>query len=136
MPEFMERHLAIVLEKEMYFSQLVRKELEESKEISRLMNTLPVRPADPSEYAEWCRGYLKKGGEITHHYGYDMPSYVKMALRSFDLPHNAYGAHSIGVIVPDGLDVSIGGHCSLFYMDCYRALGHYVPMYNDVAALL
>lgn len=99
------------------------------------MARLPVRSAAPKEYATWCRGYLERGGRVTHHYDYNMPDSFKVALGSFDLPH-ACGALSIHVIVTDGISVKQNGHCGVFNMDGFIAHGGWVPMYNDVAGLI
>lgn len=134
MSSYLDQHREVIRQKN------IKRAEEDAKRAMRRpcesdMARLPVRSATPEQYAAWVRGYLGVGGEITHHYDYDMPDSFKLALASFDLP-NACGALSIEVIVPAGILVKQNGHCNVFNMGDFTARGGWVPMYDDVARLI
>lgn len=94
-----------------------------------------VRPARTSEYVAWLRGYLEQGGNITNVYDYPFrrPEF-QMALDNVTLPPGLCGSMSLQIIVPRGLTVEYEGlgHCTLYFMDGFRLVGHWVPAYSDI----
>lgn len=91
-----------------------------------------IKPAHSHEYDAWLAGYLKQGGEIGHVYDYPFPSEFYIAKSDFTL-FPLYGASSISIIVPEGVEVHIEGtgHCNLYYMEEYRHKGSWVPAYSN-----
>ncbi|RJO62633.1 MAG: hypothetical protein C4542_03025 [Dehalococcoidia bacterium] len=96
-------------------------------------NILPhLRPATVNDYRKWIVGFISNGGTVTHHYDYDMPDDVYIALDSFEITP-LYGASSINVIVPAGIEVNgDAGHSNLYFMDGFKARGSWIPAYNNV----
>jgi hypothetical protein len=93
-----------------------------------------LRPATPKDYNRWLTGYIQNGGEPSHCYDYPMTrARFYIAIRDFVL-HPFYGAQSINVIVPVGVNVSVydAGHNSVFYMEEFKK-GAFttVPLYSD-----
>lgn len=92
------------------------------------------------EYTAWLRGYLAKGGKISHYYSYNYivrPRFVK-ALKSFVTGHRC-GAESLHILVPEGLEVEVQGHCEAYKMDGFTTTypeRAFVPLYLDVAVML
>lgn len=74
-----------------------------------------MRPAQKWEYEAWLAGWMAAGGTPTHFYGYPTPTegwWVALA-DTVILP--LYGAFSINVIVPAGIDVTgVTGHSNLY----------------------
>jgi hypothetical protein len=102
------------------------------------------RPATAADYATWLRGYLKRGGAITHEYPYPMSraDVVVLTRSGLDLP-SLYGARALEVIVPAGLTLSTPatfhgrcGHSTVYLMDGFAIVGNFVPTYPDVVAHL
>lgn len=103
-----------------------------------------VRAAEPIEYAAWLSGYLAAGGQVTHEYDYNLPSrHFFVAVNSGMYVPALYGAMSVRLIVPAGVRVSLStefhgnpGHSSVYFMDGFRQVGNFVPLYEDVRRLL
>lgn len=96
--------------------------------------TQSLRPATVADYAAWVKIYLDRGGKFTHYYDYDMP---EMWVATGDVAiGNLFGSDALTIIVPDGLKVTAGGHCELFFMDGFTTSKRWVPSYNDLDALI
>ena len=83
-----------------------------------------LRPATADEYSAWLQGHLENGGTITH-YRDRLTGGIVIATASFFLP-NLFGAQSIDLIVPGGLDVTTEGgftHNTVYFMDGFRVVG-------------
>lgn len=101
------------------------------------------RPARPSDYAAWLRGWMGQRGAVTHEYNYPMPdSFVVVTSSGAVLP-SLYGSESLAVIVPAGITLSAPatfhracGHSTVYRMDEFEILGDWVPTYPDVLAWL
>lgn len=95
-----------------------------------------LREARPSEYVAWLRGHLEQGGDVSHVYDYPFArAGFYVALDNIkDLPPGLCGSLSLQIIVPRGLTVEYEdlGHCTLYFMDGFRLVGHWVPIYSDI----
>lgn len=95
--------------------------------------------ATPVQYARWLRGYLAKGGKITHYYERDFPTslfyFVKQDCEIMEL----FGSHSLHLIVPEHVTVKAVngsfGHSELYCMKDFSC-NDGVPLYADIAKLL
>jgi hypothetical protein len=129
-----------------------KRQLEHEKEFERVKQIMnrdlsDCVPATRDDYVPWLQGYIMGGGQISHCYDYDFPyGHIEgdriamwlLAKRNFSLP-TLYGAYSKHIIVKSGVNVTIPnsmGHSTLYFMDGFRLLGHFVPCYADVAAIL
>lgn len=113
--------------------QTFEKEIYKTIEESTIKQKQLLRPASPEEYRNWLRGYIEKGGKITHVYDYKMPNFFYVAQDSFDVKP-LYGASSICIIVPENINLSISkegtGHNSIYYMKDYNTnYNYFVPLY-------
>lgn len=85
-------------------------------------------------YETWLRSYVENGGNPTHIYDYNFPEgKFYRALADFEiLP--LCGTSSINIIVPTGINFLGGdlGHCNIFFMDGYKAIGCWIPLYKDM----
>ena|SRR3989344_345505 len=133
-------------ERERRSSQDWQRELAEQERMSRLavLRTQEalegrVRQATREDYQEWLRGFLQKGGEITHVYEYPMSEVLNswlVAVQDFTL-FPLHGARSLQIIVPEGIkflgDESELGHSAIYFMEGFRkSQGAIVPIYNDI----
>lgn len=94
--------------------------------------------ANPDDYARWLHGYLKAGGSVTHVYDYDMPGSFIVANGSITVTP-LFGALSKRIIVPEGVQATVKdefSHNSVYFMDDFKAAGHFVPLYRDVAKII
>lgn len=86
-------------------------------------------------YKKWLKGYLYKGGEITHYYDYEMHT-DKLYIISYDTEIPAlYGAMSLMLIVEEGVLVAFPdglGHNNVYYMDSHEVKGSWVPTYTNI----
>lgn len=93
-----------------------------------------LRRARPNDYKEWLEGYMLAGGKPTHFYDYNLPSDFYVAIGNFStMP--LYGAQSVNIIVPRHISVTNMnglGHCNIYFMEDFRMLGSWVPVYNDI----
>lgn len=93
-----------------------------------------LRRATALDYSRWLRGYLERGGQITHAYDYPTPTDFYVAEHAFALPA-LYGSLAATIIVPIGVTVDVldRGHSSLYWMDGFDfdALFGKVPAYSD-----
>lgn len=91
------------------------------------------RPASVDQYVTWLEGYLEAGGRITHAYDYPIarPSFL-VAVANFTTGGEC-GSRSRQIIVPQNVQHLGGdlGHNTLYFMDGFRVVGHFVPVYND-----
>jgi hypothetical protein len=104
-------------------------------------STLPGHRAAPDAfepgpldwYVAWLRGYLKRGGRITHVYDhpYSRARFVR-ATRDFTTGDEC-GADARSILVPSGVQHLGGriGHCNLYFEDGYGQKGILVPAYSD-----
>ena len=127
------------------------------------------QPATLLEYTAWMIGYLQNGNEPSHVYDYDFaqpamqlngsisskgstlrmseaPScWWVLAERPDEVP-SLYGAQSINVLVPKGVDFRPGnvpstfhgkcGHSTFYFMDGFRIVGDHTPVYTDMLSAL
>jgi hypothetical protein len=103
-----------------------------------------VRPARPEEYAAWLRGYIKRGGRVTHFYSY--PSHGRIWISKVPVlaVRPLYGCYHLRVvIIPHGSSEDGGdtGHTQLYFMDKYLSRGfhelapckpRFVPRFSDI----
>lgn len=90
-----------------------------------------LRKATPRDYSLWLDGFLAHGGNVTNTYPYDMPPDFFVATKNIKIT-DLYGSSSIGVIVPEGIEVSYDdkGHNNIYYMNNSFA-PDWVPLYTD-----
>ena len=90
-----------------------------------------LRKAAPRDYSLWLDGFLAHGGNVTNTYTYDMPPDFFVATKNIKIT-DLYGSSSIGVIVPEGIEVSYDdkGHNNIYYMNNSFA-PDWVPLYTD-----
>lgn len=93
-----------------------------------------LKPATAEDYTRWLRGYMERGGSITHCYDYDLlPDEFYVAQSDFALIP-LYGVDAVHIIVPHGVRFLGGelGHCTLYFED--EVKGHrWVPLYNNIS---
>lgn len=125
-------HREMIKKEEDYFRYMERGLLDMSKKVKRekakvLSN---LRKANPYDYQSFLD---LRSAPCTHFYNYNMPDNFFVALVDFKLPA-FYGADSISVIVPYGVEVESSdcGHCNIFRMSSADAACGWVPSYNNV----
>lgn len=95
-----------------------------------------IHPATTEDYKRWLRGFLAKGGKISHVYDYPMSQTISewfVAFKDFEISP-LYGASSVYIIVQSGVRFLGGnlGHSGLYFMDEYTQNGGFVPIYSDL----
>ena len=109
-------------------------EFEKSRSQFQIQVLPYLRQARSRDYSDWLKGYMEAGGEPTYAHDYRLPSDFYVATAGFKMMP-LYGAQSIHVIVPTGIEIDVSGglgHCNLFFMDGFRCLGSWVPVYSDL----
>jgi len=96
-----------------------------------------TRPATREDYVEWLKGHMANGGEPTHVYDYPISRKIKefgVAHVNLRMPKPLYGANSLSIIFEPGVEFLGGslGHSQLYFMDGFRNVGGFVPVYNDI----
>lgn len=100
-------------------------------------------PASAKDYAKWLKGYLEKGGNISHYYMYGLPTKDFLKATSDFIITPLYGASSLNVIVPENIEVIVDpdliGHNSIYFMKEFRTApegASFVPCHSDIEKLL
>jgi hypothetical protein len=98
--------------------------------------------AEVTDYVNWLRGYMEAGGTPTHFYDSDMSTEGWFKAESdLEMPP-MYGASSVSVIVPKGVEVERikqnsnaafhdVGHNNLYFEDGFVSESGFVPVYRD-----
>ncbi len=111
------------------------------------------RPAEAIDYAYWLEGYIKNGGQITHHYDYNLPKDRIFVLQTdsvqaeiakkgtIEVP-KLHGSSSFSLIIPELIDKEsivddTRSHNRLYYMEGFSMNEedesfNFVPSYLDV----
>ncbi|MGL5442714.1 MAG: hypothetical protein ACRDDJ_09620, partial [[Mycobacterium] stephanolepidis] len=105
-----------------------------------------LRWASMHEYIVWLRGYLARGGEVTHRYNYPFAQF-RLLYATADVvidSHAEYGARSRAIVVPKGVSVTRSvtapgvpfrgwAHSTVYYMHGYAVGGSqvFVPTYSE-----
>jgi hypothetical protein len=100
------------------------------------------RLAEPKDYSRWLKGYLRRGGKVTHPRNREIRCAKFYVLESLpDHVPSLYGALSINVIVPSGLRFFPDhlprtfhgqcGHSSFFFMDGFQAVSMSIESFAD-----
>lgn len=105
-----------------------------------------LRWASVEEYIAWLRGYVARGGVVTHRYNYPFAQF-RLLYATADVvidSHAEYGARSRAIVVPKGIsvtrsatapDVPFRGwaHSTVYYMHGYAVGGAQVivPTYSE-----
>ncbi len=91
-----------------------------------------LRPAEVKDYLDWLKGYIENGGKPTHVYNYPFSRWDWYVATIFLKPIRLCGASAVNIIVPADIQVESGdwGHCRLFFMNGYKAIGS-VPIFAD-----
>ncbi|SKO14961.1 hypothetical protein [Mycobacteroides abscessus] len=105
-----------------------------------------LRWANAAEYGAWLRGYVARGGQVTHRYNYPFAQW-RLLYATADVAissHAEYGVHSRTILVPEGLSVARSAtgpgvpfrgwaHSTVYYMHGYSIGGAQVfaPTYSD-----
>jgi hypothetical protein len=102
-------------------------------------------PASAADYARWLRGYVKRGGKITHRYDYPFKR-AGFLHATEDVTVNSrkeFGARSRDIIAAPGVKVTRSvpgpqegfngwGHTKVYWMNGYRTNNTgIVPVYSD-----
>lgn len=102
-------------------------------------------PASAANYAQWLRGYVKRGGKITYYYHQSFAS-ARMLYAWKDFTVNSrmeFGARSRDIIVKPGVKVTRSvpgpqegfdgwGHTSVYWIEGYKTnQDGGVPVYGD-----
>lgn len=78
-----------------------------------------VRPATVEDYEKWLKGYLLRGGKISHWYDYEFTGYDWFVAEKDLVLEPLYGANLVWLIVPESIEVQGAdnfGHSGIFYM--------------------
>lgn len=93
--------------------------------------------ASVKDYLKWLEGFFNRGGLPLHCYDYPFERRdFYIARCSLKVPA-LYGALSLNIIVPAGIDVQPAdnvqgfGHIGIFWMDGFKTNGS-VSIYNDI----
>lgn len=127
------------LKKDTSYKKELEKEIKEiKKKVQRVHELLQgnIRPATVNNYIKWLRGYLQKGGKVTHTYDYPMDRVIS----SWVVAHSDFaiaplhGSYSLNIIVLNGVKFNGGnlGHSKLYFMDEFTHESNLVPIYTDV----
>ncbi len=82
-------------------------------------------------YSKWLNGFLENGGKYSKASRHNTPDEFYILLKSSHIP-DGYGAYSINVIVPEGLEVTYEpSHNNIYLMDGFKALTDFIPVYQD-----
>jgi hypothetical protein len=90
-------------------------------------------------YADWLKGYLDNGGEMTHSYDYPISRAQVIYISSGSARITPlYGSSAKMIIVPKGVEVTIEalGHNNVFFMSDFSTEGYFVPLYPDIEKLI
>lgn len=97
------------------------------------INPLDFMPASAFDYYDWLISYVKNGGEPTHYYDHPLTTgQFLIALRDIDVMPR-YGAGSVKIIVPKGINadiIGLGHNGVYFHGRRPKAVG-YVPVFNN-----
>jgi hypothetical protein len=125
-----------------YFRELISKETNryddddfDTDVDSKIEMERCLRPASVQEYINWLDGYVKHGGKITHKYNYSFSNaQFETATKSFALASpGLYGSAARNIIVPRSIKAKMYdmGHCNLYFMDDFKLIGFWVPIYKE-----
>lgn len=93
-----------------------------------------LRKATARDYRRWLEGWVAKEGKTTHYYDRPLDSDFYVVTSNMDLPPY-YGASSISLIVPEGIEVTFSeglGHNNIYFMDSFDHAGSWVPLFDDI----
>ena len=97
-----------------------------------------LKIASIDDYMEWLVGYLQRGGRPTHlyHFSFYRDKWYK-AVKNVKTAVALYGASSINIIVPKGIEIASGnwGHSAIFFVDGYRVSNGTVHLYMEIAEI-
>ena len=87
------------------------------------------------KYEEWLKGYVEKGGEITHFYDYKCSNIeFYFARKNIHIPQLC-GSLAFHVVMDHGCEITCGpegiGHVNVYYLDGFRIKGSWVPAFKD-----
>ena len=115
-----------------------RREHSETQEKASSIMYPSLTKVDGLMYAEWLKGYLENGGNISHVYDYPMRD-VYVATDDIEIVP-LYGASSISIVVTGKAKVSAPnglGHINIYVMEDFKVMGcGFVPLYSDVKSAL
>ena len=114
-----------------------RKMMEESSKRTKRVKLLlqgKLIKASRNDYKKWLARFMNQGGRPTHSYDYDMPEddwFV--ATKDFQI-EALHGSDSLQIIVKSGVIFKGGdlGHTNLYFMDDFKLMGSWVPVYSDI----
>jgi hypothetical protein len=99
------------------------------------------RPAEPREYSRWLKGYLRRGGKVTHPRDREIGPQRFYVLESTpDYVPSLYGALSFNIIVPAGVLAPADlprtfhgrcGHSGFFFMAGFEAVSLIIESFTD-----
>lgn len=125
-------------------AQRMRERSERDDEWARVMKlrdqvilSSAMRPASCADYVKWLVAYMDTGGNPTHWYDHDLPTYHWwVADNDFVLPP-LYGASSMSIVVgPTVLTHEAPGHTDLFLRHPPIVHTGIVPVYRDVLEMI
>ena len=113
--------------------KMTEKSNKRTKRVQLLLQGKTIR-ASKKDYEKWLAGYMNQGGKPTNSYDYDMPE-DKWFLATKDFQIEAlHGSNSLQIIVKSGVIFKGGelGHTNLYFMDDFKLMGGWVPVYRDI----
>ena len=127
-------------DRENEISKRDKKDYEEERKLIEIRrNTFlhSVRRATLGDYESWLRGYIETAGGVpTHYYDYHFSITDFFVLLKSDTLPTLYGANSVNIIVPEGLELKIEnddmGHNNVYYMKSYICGGIFIPVYENM----
>lgn len=122
-------------EKSELFKQEQLKYINDRLDVARHYFLRDCNAASPSEYIDWLVGYIGTGGKISHVYNYESGRWDFLSLKKDAKITELYGASSVNIIVPKGINCDITGdigHNNVFFMDGFKKASNVVPLFNDI----
>lgn len=93
-----------------------------------------VRPAHVADYFDWLKGYIERRGKPTSLGNSFESRDFYIATKDFTMTP-LYGASSIRLIIPSGINVTINnpGHCTIYDMNGFSSQGiDGIPVYKEI----
>ena len=102
--------------------------------IEELYLTKHLRNATREDYLPWLKGYLEKGGSVTHFYNHPFLGWDwYVAEKNINIAANFVGSIQPQIIIPRGISITNRdwGACKLFFIENYETTSWVIPSFED-----